>query len=36
MDVNKFYKLLYELIAEQEQVKIEYEIVKSSEIVSNS
>jgi hypothetical protein len=36
MDVNNFYKLLYELIAEQEQVKIEYEIVKSSEIVSNS
>ena len=36
MDVNNFYKLLYELIAEQEQVKIEYEIIKSSEIVSNS
>lgn len=36
MDVNKFYKLLFELIAEQEQVKIEYEIINTNEKVSNS
>lgn len=36
MDVNKFYQLLFELIAEQEQVKIEYEVIKNDEKVSNS
>lgn len=36
MDVNKFYKLLFELIAEQEHVKIEYIVIKNNEIVSNS
>ena len=36
MDVNNFYKLLYELIAEQEQVKIEYQVIKKNEEVSNS
>ena len=36
MDVNKFYKLLFELIAEQEHVKIEYEVIKNNEKVSNS
>jgi len=36
MDANKFYQLLFELIAEQEQVKIEYEIINTNEKVSNS
>lgn len=36
MDVNKFYKLLFELISEQEHVKIEYEVIKNDEKVSNS
>lgn len=35
MDVNKFYQLLFELIAEQEQIKIEYEVINNSEKVSN-
>lgn len=36
MDVNKFFKILFDLIADQEQVKIEYQIIKSNEEVSNS
>jgi hypothetical protein len=35
MDVNKFFSLLFELIAEQEQVKIEYQLININE-VSNS
>lgn len=36
MDVNNFFKVLFELIAEQEQVKIEYQILKNTDKVSNS
>ena len=36
MDVNKFFKILFELIAEQEQVKIEYQLIKNTDNVSNS
>lgn len=36
MDVNNFFKILFELIAEQEQVKIEYQVIKISDKVSNS
>lgn len=36
MDVNNFFKVLFELIAEQEQIKIEYEIFKINDKVSNS
>lgn len=36
MDVNNFFKILFELIAEQEQVKIEYHVIKISDKVSNS
>lgn len=36
MDVDKFFKILFELIAEQEQVKIEYQLLKNNEKVSNS
>mgnify|MGYP003288083056 CR=1 FL=1 len=36
MDVNKFFSLLFELIAEQEQVKIEYQVIKTNDNVSNS
>ena len=35
MDLNKVFKILFELIAEQEQVKIEYQI-KNIKEVSNS
>lgn len=35
MDVNNIFKILFELIAEQEQVKIEYQI-KNIKEVSNS
>lgn len=35
MDVNKFYQLLFELISEQEHVKIEYEVINATENVSN-
>lgn len=35
MDVNKFFKILFELIAEQEEIKIEYQI-KNIKEVSNS
>lgn len=31
MDINNFYKLLFELIAEQEEIKIEYQVIKTSE-----
>ncbi len=36
MDVDKFFKILFELIAEQEQVKIEYQLLKNNDKVSNS
>ena len=36
MDVNNFFKILFDLIAEQEQVKIEYQVIKISDKVSNS
>ena len=36
MDVNNFFKVLFELIAEQEQIKIEYEIFEINDKVSNS
>ena len=36
MDVDNFFKILFELISEQEQVKIEYQIIKSVNEVSNS
>lgn len=36
MDVDKFFKILFELIGEQEKVKIEYQIIKNDDKVSNS
>lgn len=36
MDVNNIFKVLFELIAEQEQVKIEYQVFKNGNKVSNS
>lgn len=36
MDVDNFFKILFELIAEQEKVKIEYQILKNTDNVSNS
>lgn len=36
MDVNNFFKILFDLIAEQEQVKIEYQVIKNTDKVSNS
>lgn len=36
MDVNKFFKVLFELVAEQEQIKIEYQVIKKPDKVSNS
>lgn len=36
MDVNNFFKVLLDLVAEQEQLKIEYEIINTNEKVSNS
>ena len=36
MDVNNFFKILFELVSEQEQIKIEYHIIKSEDKVSNS
>lgn len=36
MDVDKFFKILFELIGEQEEVKIEYQIIKNDDKVSNS
>ena len=36
MDVDNFFKILFELIGEQEQVTIEYQIIKSVDKVSNS
>ena len=35
MDVDNFFKILFELVAEQEQVKIEYQVLKNNEKVSN-
>lgn len=36
MDVNKIFKILIDLVAEQEQVKIEYKIININDKVSNS
>lgn len=36
MDVDKFFKILFDLVAEQEQVKIEYQVIKNVDKVSNS
>ena len=36
MDVNNFFKILFELVSEQEQIKIEYQIIKNEDKVSNS
>ena len=36
MDVDNFFKILFELVSEQEQVKIEYQIIKNKDKVSNS
>ncbi len=36
MDVNKIFKILIDLVAEQEQLKIEYKIINTSDKVSNS
>lgn len=36
MDVDNFFKILFELVSEQEQVKIEYQIIKNEDKVSNS
>lgn len=36
MDVNNFFKILFELIAEQEHLKIEYQVIKIVNNVSNS
>lgn len=36
MDVNNFFKILLELVAEQEQIKIEYQVIKKNDKVSNS
>ena len=36
MDVNNFFKILFELVSEQEQIKIEYQIIKNDDKVSNS
>lgn len=36
MDPQKFYDLLFKLYAEQEQIKIEYKVIKNGENVSKS
>ena len=36
MDVDNFFKILFELVSEQEQVKIEYQVIKNDKKVSNS
>ena len=36
MDVDNFFKILFELVSEQEQIKIEYQIIKNEDKVSNS
>jgi len=36
MDVDNFYKILFELVAEQEEIKIEYQVIKNNDKVSNS
>lgn len=36
MDVDNFFKILFQLVSEQEQVKIEYQIIKNEDKVSNS
>lgn len=36
MDPQKFYDLLFKLYAEQEQIKIEYKVIKAVQNVSKS
>ena len=36
MDVNNILKILFDLVAEQEQIKIQYQVVKNTDKVSNS
>lgn len=36
MDINNILKILYDLVAEQEQLKIEYQVIKNADKVSNS
>lgn len=36
MDTEKFFKILFELLAEQEKIKIEYQVIKNVDKVSNS
>lgn len=36
MDPQKFYDLLFKLYAEQEQIKIEYKVIKTVQNVSKS
>lgn len=36
MDINNILKILYDLVAEQEQLKIEYQVIKTADKVSNS
>lgn len=36
MDVNNILKILFDLVAEQEQLKIEYQVIKNVDKVSNS
>lgn len=36
MDVDNFFKILFELVSEQEEIKIEYQIIKNDNKVSNS
>ena len=36
MDANNILKILFDLVAEQEQIKIQYQVVKNTDKVSNS
>ena len=36
MDVNKIFKILIDLVAEQENLKIEYKVIHTIAKVSNS
>ena len=36
MDVNKIFKILIDLVAEQENLKIEYKVINTIDKVSNS
>lgn len=36
MDINNILKILFDLVAEQEQLKIEYQVIKNTDKVSNS